>query len=124
MLYFRAGLWYRFSGTGFRRRFLVCVMGVVAQCRASDSQSPGGRVHSHFGYCCQQHSASCSRSFLLTYLLVPLIPTSTIWRQFENHEGNNSLWKRCNRPLIALDISSLLSHDPQTELSAMSVFLK
>ena len=25
MLYFRAGLWYQFSGTGFRRCILVCV---------------------------------------------------------------------------------------------------
>ena len=31
MLYFRVGLWYQFSGTGFRRRFLVrvsCTLGL------------------------------------------------------------------------------------------------
>jgi len=42
MLCFRAGLWYRFSGTGFRRRFLdsrTCVIGVkqyLACCRRGE----------------------------------------------------------------------------------------
>jgi len=46
--YFRASLWYQFSGTGFRRRFLARVSWALEPCRVLYAVSAFSRFFSSF----------------------------------------------------------------------------